>query len=131
MLEYAATAWDLYNQTNIDTLNRVQKQAVRFCKRDYSHREGSMTRILQELEWLPLETRRKTSRLRMFYKVVNGLVAIPADKFLSLPDRLEDITRSLSKSPIEKISMGIHVRSSTEQSRNGINYQPGVWKAVP
>ena len=70
-----------------------------------------MTIILQELKWLSLKTRRKVSRLTMFYK------------FLPL-DRLEDITRSSRKSPIEKIYMSI--RSSPEQSKNRINYQPVV-----
>ena len=87
ILEYASIAWDPSTQTNINTLNRVQKQAARFCKKDYSRREGAMTKILQELEWLPLETRRKISRLTMFYKIIKGLVAIPTDKHLTKSTR--------------------------------------------
>ncbi len=63
IMEYASAAWDPHTKVNSDTLNRVQKQAARFCKKDYSRREGAMTQILQELEWLPLETRRQILRL--------------------------------------------------------------------
>ena len=53
------------------------------AKKDYSRKKGTMTRLLKDLEWLPLETRRKISRLTMLYKIINNLVAIPAEEFIT------------------------------------------------
>jgi hypothetical protein len=50
-LEYGTAAWCPYKKTNKAALERVQRQAARFCKRDYSREPGSMTRILQEPDW--------------------------------------------------------------------------------
>jgi hypothetical protein len=57
-------------------LNRVQRQAARFCKNQYDREEGVVTKILSELNWQPLEIRRKTKKVTMFYKIKSGLVDI-------------------------------------------------------
>ena len=82
LLEYATTAWDSSNLTNSSRLNRVQRQAARFCKREYSREEGTVTRILNELEWEPLEDRREIKKVTMFYKISQGLVDIVASDHL-------------------------------------------------
>ena len=41
LLEYASTAWDSSNQTNNIRLERVQRQAARFCKNNYKREEGT------------------------------------------------------------------------------------------
>ena len=60
VLEYASVVWDSKNQTNASRLERVQKQAARFCTSEYSREEGTMTKILSQLDWKSLEFRRKT-----------------------------------------------------------------------
>ena len=75
LLEYATTAWDSSNLTNSSRLNRVQRQAACFCKREYSREEGTVTRILNELEWESLEDRREIKKVTMFYKISQGLAS--------------------------------------------------------
>ncbi|XP_072039447.1 uncharacterized protein [Amphiura filiformis] len=82
LLEYAATAWDSSHQTNNSRLERVQRQAARFCKREYGREKGTVTRILKELEWETLEARRKTKKVIMRYKIKNGLVEISPENHL-------------------------------------------------
>ena len=83
-LEYAATVWDPYIKTEIEKLERVQRQAVRFIKNDYKSRDpGCITRMLQDLKLPPLETRRKDQRLKLLAKIhSNQLPAIPPTSFL-------------------------------------------------
>jgi hypothetical protein len=87
LLEYAAPAWDSNIQTNADRLNRIQKQAARFCKNEYGREEGTMMKIFKELNWKPLETRRKIQRTTMVYKIQQGLVAIDLDNHLRYQTR--------------------------------------------
>ena len=63
ILEYASAAWDPHSQNNIKTLERIQRQAARFCKNNYSREPGSVTKLLQELGWETLQTRRKSKRI--------------------------------------------------------------------
>ena len=81
-LEYASPAWDSSNQTNSQRLDRIQRQAARFCKNEYSREEGTVTRITEELQWEPLETRRKLKKLTLFYKIKHGLIDIAENEHL-------------------------------------------------
>jgi len=69
-LEYAAAAWD--TAKDVQQLERVQRRAACFVKKDYRH-TTSVTGLLDELGWLPLFERRKHSRLTVFYKAFNNL----------------------------------------------------------
>ena len=63
-LEYASAAWDPHSQNNIKTLEIIQRQAARFCTNsNYSREPGSVTKLLQELGWETLQTRRKSKRI--------------------------------------------------------------------
>jgi hypothetical protein len=51
-----------YTLQQIYALERVQRQAARFVTGDYSSRDpGSVTRMLQQLQWDTLEERRARS----------------------------------------------------------------------
>ena len=76
-LEYAAGAWCPYRKRNIKSLERIQRQAARFCKADYSREPGTVTKLLSDLKWETLETRRLIHRLSMMYKIRHELVEIP------------------------------------------------------
>ena len=84
---------------DIQQLERVQRRAARFVKKDYTY-TTSVTGLLDELGWLPLFERRKHSRLTVCYKALNNLSAFSLDhlsvssqhtrasnenKFVSLP----------------------------------------------
>ena len=76
---------DPYYQQDIDSLENIQRRAVRFILNNYrSRHEGAVTEMLSKLELPSLQERRRQLRLTMFYKISNGLVpALPEDQFLS------------------------------------------------
>jgi len=90
---------------DIQQLERVQCHAAswRFVKKDYRY-TTSVTGLLHELGWLPLFERCKHSRLMVFHKALNNLLAFSLDhlsvsswhtrasnenKFVSLPVRID------------------------------------------
>ena len=65
---------------------RTQRDAgyqttARWATRDYRY-TSSVTAMLKDLNWRPLDQRRIDSRLVMMYKVTYDLVAIPASVYL-------------------------------------------------
>ena len=59
----------------IHDLEMIQWRVARFVMHDYSY-TSSPTRMLQELDWPELEVRRRELRLALFYKIVQGGVAV-------------------------------------------------------
>jgi hypothetical protein len=85
VLEYASTVWDPYTLQQIYALERVQRQAARFVTGDYSSRDpGSVTRMLQQLQWDTLEERRARSRSIMLYRILNNLVEVPLHQYIQI-----------------------------------------------
>lgn len=82
-LEYASSVWDPYKACNIDKLEMVQRKAARFICKDY-RRTTSVTALLQQLGFTTLKERRRDSRLKLFHKSVNKLVALPVPDFVEL-----------------------------------------------
>ena len=79
-LEYACAAWDPWNSKHIQQLEKVQRRAARFATRNYHDRHpGSVTQMIEDLHWEPLQTRRLKIRLVLLYKIQHALVAIPAE----------------------------------------------------
>jgi hypothetical protein len=70
-----------YEQTRKDPKER---RAARFITGDYKSREGSVTKMLAELELESLQSRRTSQQLIVLYKVVEGLVpAIKPEDYLT------------------------------------------------
>jgi hypothetical protein len=84
-LEYGATVWDPYLVKDVTKLERIQRQAARFIKRDYRTREaGCVTNMLRDLNLPPLEERRKHQRLTTLYKIsTDQIPALPPKDFLN------------------------------------------------
>ena len=84
IMEYGAIIWDPYTKQEITKLESIQRRGARFITKDYKSREeGTMTRMLNELELPSLQDRRKQQRLIFFYKVVEGHIpAIPTDSYI-------------------------------------------------
>ena len=100
ILEYSSTVWDPFYQKDIDRLERVQRRAARFVLNDYKPL-SSVTSMVSQLGWKPLAERRREHRLSLLYKIINGLVAIPADTHLHFNTRSTRISNSKSlKLPI-------------------------------
>jgi hypothetical protein len=84
-LEYSATVWDPCLKKDINKIHRVEKRAARFIANDYRY-DSSMSQIFKDLGWSALKDRRREARLALFYKVVNGLVAVDKDEYLQQGD---------------------------------------------
>ena len=82
ILEYASAAWDPHSQNNINTLERIQRQAARFCKNNYSREPGSVTKLIQELGWETLQARRKHKRITTLYQMEHNIIDIPLDQYI-------------------------------------------------
>ena len=85
VLDYSATVWDPYLQKDVDQLESIQRRAARFVFNDHS-RKSSVTEMMQKLDWKPLADRRREQRLIMMYRIINGLIAIPAETHIT-PNR--------------------------------------------
>ncbi len=81
LLEYCCSVWDPYLQKDSKALESVQRRAARFIANDYD-RTSSVSAIMNKLDLCPLAERRRDTRLTLFFKVVNGLVAVPAADYL-------------------------------------------------
>lgn len=81
LMEYSSTIWDPATKENIQKLEAVQRRSARFTMKDYG-RTSSVTAMLQVLNWDTLQERRAKTKAVMFYRIVNGLIAIPADEHL-------------------------------------------------
>ena len=83
ILEYASPVWDPSGKTLQDELEKVKNRAARFVTGNYNFETGSMTKVLEQLEWESLKQRRKGSRLILFYKGLKGQAYIPVDDLKS------------------------------------------------
>ena len=100
ILEYSSIVWDPFYQKDIDRLERVQRRAARFVLNDYKPLSSAASMVSQ-LGWKPLAERRREHRLSLLYKIINGLVAMPADTHLHFNTRNTRISNSKSlKLPI-------------------------------
>jgi hypothetical protein len=71
ILEYAAVIFDGSADTHLDRLEAVQRQAALSCTGAYRH--TSHEKLLEELGWPPLSTRRKQHRMNLMFKIQNNL----------------------------------------------------------
>ena len=71
-LEYAATIWHPYHETQIGQVEKIQRTAARWTCRRWRN-TSSVCDMLDELEWPSLETRREQSSLTFFYKIHSGM----------------------------------------------------------
>ena len=81
-VEYAATVWDPSTKDGIKKVEAVQRRAARFCQNDYL-RTSSVTSVIQDLGLENLQRRREQSKTVMMYRIVNNLVDIPAEHYLT------------------------------------------------
>ena len=94
-LEYASTVWSPHTATDIQKVEAVQRRAVRWKYRDYSY-TSSVTAMMKDLNWRPMDHKRIESRIIMLYKVTYDLVAIPASQCHTRNTRLSRHVHPLS-----------------------------------
>ena len=67
------------------TLERIQGQSARFCKKNYYSREpGSITKSLQELGWDTLQTRRKYKIITTLYEMKHNIIDILLNQYMTI-----------------------------------------------
>ena len=77
-LEYCSAVWDPYLQKHKDTLEKVNRRGARMVyNRTWRDQSVSPTKLMKDLNWLPLETRRYHQRMCLMYKVTHQLAAVP------------------------------------------------------
>ena len=89
-LEYASASWDPYMARDTQQLEGVQCHSAQFLHKDYRS-TTSLSQLLSYLNWSPLSSRRKISRLVIFYKGLHGICPILLDH----PRRPTRHTRSI------------------------------------
>ena len=90
-LEYCCSIWDPHQVADINRLEGVQRNAVRFVCSEY--RRGpviSVTALLQQLQWPSLADRRLIATLTLFYNAHTGKINI---QLCNLVDRSDSRTR--------------------------------------
>ena len=120
-LEYASEVWDPHFQCDIKQLERVQRLAARFCKRDYSYK-SSVTTMFKDLEWEPLALRRKQARLMTMYKSTNDIIHINLNIYFRLwkPVLVDLIILNISLH--RQTMMYLNFHTSPALSESGILY---------
>ena len=78
-LENASTVWNRQQQSQMKQLEQIQRTAARFvCNRPFNpQKPDSVSSMIQNLNWQPLQVRRIKSDVTFMYKTLNHLVAIP------------------------------------------------------
>ena len=82
IIEYAAVVWAPHTKRDIDMIERTQRQAARFVTSNYS-RYASVTQMLTDLNWPTLARCRDELKAIMMFKIINHLVDIPVNPFLT------------------------------------------------
>ena len=83
-LEYGSSIRDPYLQKDINCIEKIQRQAARFIKKDYRSREdGCVTNMLRDLELPSLQQRGQFNKLVFLIKIAGGMVpAINSEDYL-------------------------------------------------
>ena len=82
IVEYAATTWAPFTDTETRKIEKVQRRAARFGSNDY-RRTSSVTEMISTFGWDTLQKRRYLARLSMMYRIVHHLVDIPVEPYLT------------------------------------------------
>ena len=107
-LEYASAIWDPPHKSNArKKLERVQRKAARFVTgnpqkrhadhlpdRDYNY--VSVDGLIERLEWPSLESRRRSARCTLVYKIRTGLVAVDPALLPPLPTKRPELESAMN-----------------------------------
>ena len=78
IIEYGSTVWDPHQIGEIKKLEKIQRGAARFVTNQYDY-NTSVSKILQRLDWVPLEERRARSKMILIKRAELDLVKIPTE----------------------------------------------------
>ena len=75
-LEYASPVWDPWIDKHIKQIEDVQRRAARFVKNCWQRTPGTVSNLLNDLEWPSLQNRRESARLRLLHKAIHSESAL-------------------------------------------------------
>ena len=81
VIEYCSTVWSPHTKKYVSILEMVQRRAARYVTDRYRN-TSSVTSMLDHLDWESLEAGRAKTQLKMLFKIIHGLVDIPAEDYL-------------------------------------------------
>ena len=84
-LEYASQVWNPYKAGEINSLEDVQKFALRMCAK---HWDSSYDDLLQPFSLPSLQQRREYLDLSTMFKIVHGLFYFPSGVFVEQAPRV-------------------------------------------
>ena len=124
-MEYASTIWHPHTNVHSNKLEKNQRRAARWATSQYSHRT-SVTSLMDQLKWQPLEDRRRIQRPAFLYKILHHKVAVPMSSidlvYNPRPARGKDTNQS-------RLQI---TRASTDQFRKSFGIQTVKdWNALP
>ena len=79
---HACTSWTPCFQKDINNIEMVQRRAARFVFNSYTY-NTSVSTLLDALNWPTLQQCRNNLKAIMMYKIINNLIRIPANQFLT------------------------------------------------
>ena len=88
-LDYASASWDSHLKKHINCLEAIQRRAARFTTQDFGRTSG-VSRMLEDLGWLPVKERWRDIRLSLVFQIIKGKVAFPVEDIQSREGRLQD-----------------------------------------
>ena len=122
-VEYASSVWDPHLKKHVKQIEGVQRRAARFLKNCYTREPGTVTNLLNELNWIPLKERRTISRLTLFHKAIHG------DGGQAFPDYVTKRRRHSRNSSQNKF---IELLPNTETCKNSYFCRTVKdWNALP
>ena len=86
-LQYASAAWDPYLEGDVEQLERVLRRGAKFVHKNYRDRTpGCVTKMVNDLGWLPLSDRRRAHRLEYLFKIKSHEVDLNPGSILQAND---------------------------------------------
>ena len=81
IIEYCSTVCSPHTKEYVSKVEMVQRRAARYVTNRYRN-TSSVTSMLDHLDWESLEAQRAKTQLTMLFKIIHGLVDIPAEDYL-------------------------------------------------
>ena len=125
-LEYASVVWSPHKATDKANLEKVQRRAARFATGRYRNR-SSVTDMLEQLHWEPLEQRRLKARATMAFRIQHQMVSIPAESLFPASPLQPDRRRTRSYSHAIPVPA-----ARTDYLKHSFFFRvPVIWNSLP
>lgn len=122
-VEYASPVWDPWLDKHIQQIEAVQRRSARFVKNCWERTPGTVTNLLNNLDWPPLQERRKTARLTLLHKAIHG------ESLMEIPSYIQRRNRQLRSYHKDKF---IELTPHTEAYRNSFYCRTiKEWNSLP